>query len=132
MQRTPKIELSSIKLKVIRDIRIVGRACNHSLKNRLVAERERSSFFCAPHHRVKPSQEQISYKRFVAQDFFASFRPHNSLFFVIVDVDSRFISLILVCYEILEVSAWREWCAPPNMGGSHIPFIWHLRTSGKM
>jgi hypothetical protein len=29
--RAQKIELSSINLKVIRDIRMMGRACNHSL-----------------------------------------------------------------------------------------------------
>ena len=42
--RAHKIELSSIKLKVIRDIRIMRRACNQSCRNRLVAERERSLF----------------------------------------------------------------------------------------
>ena len=100
---TMKIELSSINLKIIRDVWIMGRACNYSLQNRLVAERERSSIFAHPTIQQSPLKRRSTIRDLLHNFSARAFSLQNSLLFVIVDVDSCFISLILVCCAI-----WRQ------------------------
>jgi len=76
MHITCKIELSSINLKVIRDVRIMGRACNHSLQKPSGCWKRKEFFFYAPHHPTKLLESVSYHMNFVVQNF-SDVRAHQ-------------------------------------------------------